>query len=391
MAHFLVSCLLLVKFVNVNTFLTFLNESKGLSTNLVGIEDCVFKIKRFSDSPEYIDISESLISDEYRVHTLYDSRNTTESIALNFEQDFRYFETCVVNFIVKCDQSDSVRRKSYILNQRDTDISYRGKMFSTWIIITRQPHPSKLWAYDSDYFSGYRLFYLVVPILKLGMGDKTNKLYYFCPYCTTEYMLLPAKQITILEVNAFQFQSAWRKILFSAAVSAEIQCAGPWYSRGRLCSPTVRMVSSLSKDLNITFSRRFTARDRMLGFYVHWIEVSDFRYEEINCLALQQPRDSYLIYCNYEVRSEELLFSVWVSPFQISVWALLAISFVSIVFVSIVPVSQLYNYSLKQSLMAQFFSCLCRYHTQRLLLYYFHYWKQPNIQFKRWEFFSVNL
>lgn len=324
MASLLVS--LLLSKISLVVFYSFRNEWKGLPNNLVGIEQCTFKIKRFSDSHEYIDISESLLSGGDRIHYLFDFLNDTVFPDSRFEHDFHYFEHCVVNFIVKYDgPADSYRRHLYIRHQRD---SYRGNMFSTWIIVTRQNNPDNFKTYTSDYYSGYRTFYSFLPKLQL---------YYLCPYCKTRRVPLPNLSLKILEVNPFQFRSDWDQIHFHTSVPISSHCGGGWYEWFH-CVPDTRTISSISKDLNITFST-LTQNAEYYGYYWHWIESTDYNYAQVSRITLRRTGDkSYLIYCNYQIRAEEVSFLVWVSPFRIPVWGLLAISFIAIVLISVLQV-----------------------------------------------------
>lgn len=95
------------------------------------MEECVFKIKMFSDSQEHVDISDSFFHQNHRVYYLFVAENDTAGL----EQDFRFHENCSVNFIVKYDpRLDSDRRANYIFNHRDT---WRGSNSANCIILTK--------------------------------------------------------------------------------------------------------------------------------------------------------------------------------------------------------------------------------------------------------------
>lgn len=108
-----------------------------LNLKLDNVDSCVFKIKRFSDSNLYQDISEILLHSNnprnkifYFFNSFNDTALTPDTFLLH---DIHFFEICVINFIIKYDAEDGPRRIKFISSNRD---SLRGMQFSVWIVIT---------------------------------------------------------------------------------------------------------------------------------------------------------------------------------------------------------------------------------------------------------------
>lgn len=291
------------------------------------LRNCVFKIKRFSDSHEYTDISESLLSQKNRIYYLIDSTNDTIT---SMEKDFRFYEPCAVSFILKYDNpTDSHRRHNYITQQRD---SYRGRMFSSWIIITRNARFGMIPTPRSDYEDMYSLFYMYLPKLD------TFKLYYFCPYCKNPNVALPPGK-HILTVDPFQYRKEWKQIYFKSLSIPKDTCSAGLYRNESLnCFFGERSYSSLGTTLNISFSPTIRTR---YGVYKYVIDSTEYTYHTVSRVTVYDSGGSHLIYCNYEIRSEQVSFLAWVAPFQASLWVGLAVACIVILILAVITVTVL--------------------------------------------------
>lgn len=332
----------LIQNLPVVTSNSFFNPWNNLHLNFKGMENCVFKIKRFSDAQDWVDISESLLHPQNRINYLFYSVNDTALSFQGLEKDFRFFEPCSINFILKYDNRiDSNRRVNYIFSQRDT---YRGPMFANWIIVTKLMFTWEFTPTHDEYLLPHRLLFWFVSIKK-----STDSFTYFCPYCHTRTVPI-LNTVRLFDLNPLQFKDDWKNIAFliynamPGDYTIDPYCAIGLRTRESLtCDFDERFVSSMSQSLNITFVHLINADDLQLpqnkyGYYEEWVENPNPNYKELRMYSFVQSPARFLGYCDYNVRAENFSFLVWLNPFHLPVWILLDFSCAVIVFISCIKV-----------------------------------------------------
>lgn len=309
---------------------------KKFDFNLKGTEECVFKIKIFSDNQESVDISESLLLQQFRIYYLFGSQNDTASSSKEFELDYRFYEKCSINYVVNYNPcTDSSRRESYILAQRDT---YRGLSFANCIIVTKFGETLQITPSNLEYRLNYRLLFIF-------LQNGSSALFHFCPYCFTTIKLYPIpRDSRIFDLNPLQFRNDWKPfniLIHRYPVNNAIRqdCAQGLTNRSFHCRIFERWHAFLSATLNISFASSENIEDSKLpqnkhGYFKDWIENPSDNYTHLRQLTFVQSPARILGYCNFERRADNFSFSVWLKPFRDSVWILLGLAAIAIVLVT---------------------------------------------------------
>lgn len=291
--------------------------------------NCVIKFVTLNDTFEYSDLTEHLIH--------VNNPNTlifTVSGRLNFSnlsiedekvaRDFKFYETCTIAVFVNFGIEDNQFRFDYLVFTRDV---HRSLVHSTMILIFRRPtHHLMMHAHRYDYVVPYRVFAVD---LEQEVLDRTSilihlefKWFFYCTYCKT--MFIPVrytsqiKTLTVMSLHAHE----WMNDVSIGAVYIDRFKPGGICGKGQYhiaptreqCSVWETQYLVMSNILNVTFHQFIFGKEQPWRWIFKSVMRPWYQFYYMNTLFSLHYHGRDLIYCNFNVWSDNSDFDVWVSP-----------------------------------------------------------------------------
>lgn len=304
--------------------LILVNQSNSKETlAFKNFKNCDFKIFSFSNKNLHnSDLIEKLIHINLHPYLIlalfYTNFNTTNPLlTLPAQSGF-----CSLNILI------DIETKTSSSQQRD---SYLTKTPNNWnfaTIVLIVPQLPKDLIHQQDYRQSYNLFLVSIC---------AKEVFYICPHCLNPVFKISSEYVSS-EIKKSPLISKAEKREISLTLVDKVDtflfngCSRNLYANTRYlvhCSiPRARLITTLGTQLNLSLGPIVSSISDKNGdgLFIFQTEINtENRSQVLGNLLNPSPAGAALLYCDFYLRTEQFSLSVWISPFQWTLWVALLV------------------------------------------------------------------